>query len=134
MIKVSYKGFTTTKLGIYKLNCKYYTKIGISRGNYTVQKIRGTCFWNVCHAPQNNTAFPDTLSTKPLFFTVEIYKRTLMDSRSFSEHKQKCPNWSENKVITVHQGGSISLLESFSMVYVLHEHLSQLGTYVVCSV
>jgi hypothetical protein len=56
-----------------------------------------------------------------------------MDSRSFSEHKRKYPNRGENKVITVHQGGFLSQLESFSMVYVLHKHLSQLGTYVACS-
>jgi hypothetical protein len=53
-----------------------------------------------------------------------------MDSRSFSEHKRKCPNRGENKVMTVHQGGFLSQLESFSMVYVLHEHLSQIDTYV----
>ena len=86
------------------------------------------------HVPQNNTAHPGILSTKPLFFTVEVYKRTFMDSRSFSEHKWKCPNRGKNKVITDHQGGFLSQLESFSMVYVLHEHLSQLDTCVACSV
>jgi hypothetical protein len=59
---------------------------------YTVQKTRGTCFLNVCHAPQNDTAHPGK-PTKPVFFTIEVYKRTSMDSRSFSEHKPKCPNW-----------------------------------------
>ena len=83
-------------------------------------------FWNVCHVPQNNTAHPGISPTKPLFYTIEVYKRTSMDLHSFSEHKWKCPNRGENKVITVHQGGFLSLLERFSMVYVLHEHLSQL--------
>jgi hypothetical protein len=72
--------------------------------------------------------------TKPSFFTVEVYKRTSMDSRSFSEHIRKCENRGENKVITVHQGGILSELESFSILYVLHDHLSQLGNYVTCSV
>jgi hypothetical protein len=57
-----------------------------------------------------------------------------MDSRPFSEHKRKFPNRGENKVITVHQGGLLTQLESFSMVYVPREHLSQLGTYVACPV
>ena len=70
------------------------------------------------------------LPTKPLFFTVEVYKSTSMDSCSFSEHKRKCPNWVENKVITVHQGGFLSQLENFSVVYVL----PQLGTYLAYSV
>jgi hypothetical protein len=74
------------------------------------------------------------LPTKPLFFTIELYKRKSMDSLSFSEQKRKCQNKGENKVITVHQGAFLSLFESFSMVYILHEHLSQLGTYVICSV
>ena len=39
--------------------------------NTQFKKIRGKCFWNVCHAPQNNTAHPGILPTKPLFFTVE---------------------------------------------------------------
>ena len=66
----------------------------------------------------------------PLKYT----KITLMDTCSFSEHKRKCPNRGENKVIPVHQDGFLSQLESFSMVYVLHEHLSQLGTFVARSV
>jgi hypothetical protein len=41
---------------------------------YTVKKIRGTI-----HAPQYNTALPGILPTKPLFFTVEVYKRISMD-------------------------------------------------------
>jgi hypothetical protein len=52
-----------------------------------------------------------------------------MDSRSFSKHKRKCPNRGEIKVITVNQGKFLSQLECFSMVYVIYEHLSQLGTY-----
>jgi hypothetical protein len=44
-----------------------------------------------------------------------------MNSCSFSEHKQKCTNRGKNKVITVHQGGFLYQLESFSMVYVLNE-------------
>ena len=73
----------------FKLNLWYY--------KYTVQKIRGTCFWNVCYAPQDITAHPGILPTNPLFFSVQVYKRTLMDSRSFSEHKRKCPNRGETK-------------------------------------
>jgi hypothetical protein len=82
----------------------------------------------------NNTAHPGMLSTKPLFFTAEVYKRMWIDTCSFSEHKRKCTYRGENKVITVHKGGFLSHLESFSMVYVLDEHLSQLGNYVICSV
>ena len=70
-----------------------------------LKKIRGTCFWSVCHVPQNNTAHPGILPTKPLFFTVEVYKRTMTNSRSFTEHKRKCSNRGENKAIIVHQGG-----------------------------
>ena len=99
--------------------------------NTEFKKIRRTCFWNVCHAPQNYTAHPGILPTEHLLLTIEVYRRTSMDSSSFPE--RKCPNRGENKVTTVHQGEFLSQLESFSMVYVLHEHLSQLGTYATCS-
>ena len=52
----------------------------------------------------NYTAHPGILPTQPLFFTVEVYKRISMDSRSFSEHKRKCSERGEMKVMTVHQG------------------------------
>ena len=49
-----------------------------------------------------------------------------MDSRSFSEYKRKCPNKGENKGIKVYQEGFLSQLDSFSIVHVLLEQLSQL--------
>ena len=85
--------------------------------NTQFKKNSGTCFWNVCHGPQNNAAHLGKLPTKPVFCIVEVYKRKSMDSRSFSEHKQKCPDRGENKVITVYQGGFLFQLEGFSMVY-----------------
>ena len=42
--------------------------------NTQFQKIRETCFWNICHVPQNNTTHPGILPTKPSFFTVEVQK------------------------------------------------------------
>ena len=73
-----------------------------------LKQNRGACFWIVCHTLQNNTAHPGVLPIKPLFFTVEVYKRTSMGSRSFSDHKHKCPNRGKNQVKTVHQGGFLS--------------------------
>ena len=40
----------------------------------------------------------------------------------------------QKKLITVCQGGFLSQFKSFSMIYVLHELLSKLGTYGACSV
>ena len=52
-----------------------------------------------------------------------------MDSCLFSEHKLKCPNGGENKLIT--DSPPINQLESFNKVYVLHEHLQNLVALVV---
>ena len=88
------------------------------------KEIWGTCF-QTCVTLQKTIPHTQViLPNKPLFFTVEVYKRKSMDSRSFLEHKRKCPNRGENKVKTVHQGRVLSQLESFIMLYVLHEHLS----------
>ena len=57
-------------------------------------------FLNHMPCSTKNNAYPGILPNKLLTFTVEVYKRTLMDSRSFSEHKWKCLNKGKNKVIT----------------------------------
>jgi hypothetical protein len=62
-------------------------------------------FWNVCHAPQHNTPHQVYYQLNLYSLLLKYTKRTSMGSRSFTEHTRKCPNSSENKPITVNQGG-----------------------------
>ena len=78
-----------------------------------------------------------TIPLTLVYYQLNIYSLSLKytkEDRWIRVHFQNTNGNVQIGAIKVHQGGSLSQLESFSMVYVLQEHLSQLGTYIACSV
>ena len=67
-----FKLYVTDVTALHAKDCRAEPQSLVFALNMQFTKIRGTCFWNVCHAPQNNTSHPDILPTKHLFFTVEV--------------------------------------------------------------